>query len=137
MAAVLGNNIKFFIKSSSSPVWLSGEQSNSFTMSCEAIETSDKSSAWATFIGGKRSASGSVTVFADMFDDNQLSVLSALTSGQSITCYVGREAYNAAAAKMKQFDAIITEVSDTNDFGAVATRQISFQVTGEVTDYTA
>ena len=54
MAASLGNTKKAYIKISSTYTWLSCEQSNSINITQEAVETSDKSTAWAQFITGKK-----------------------------------------------------------------------------------
>ena len=66
--AELGNARKAYITlgSSGTPTtWLSGEQTNSFNRTAEAIEVSDKSTQWAQFITGKKGATAEITVYTD------------------------------------------------------------------------
>ena len=134
--AQLGNVNKFYIKISSSWTWLTGEQNNSFNRTAEAIEVSDKSTDWAQFIAGKKGATAEVTVFADNSNTAQKNVLASFASGAEVDIFIGELSSNnpssGDAAK-----AIITAVSDTNDFGAVSTRQISLTINGAVTHYPA
>jgi predicted secreted protein len=130
--AVLGNTKKAYIKVSNSYVWLGGEQSNSVNITAEAVEVSDKNSVWASFIAGKRGATVEITVFADNTDSAQSGALAALIAGTEVQWAVG----NVNGTSVTSGDsgkAIVTSVSDTNDFGAVASRTISLTVTGAVT----
>lgn len=131
MSKVLGNTRKAYIKASSSLTWLGGEQSNSVNRTAEAIEVSDKSSEWAEFISGKKGATIEVTVYADDSDAAQSAALSALETGAEVEWAVGNVS-SGALSKGDSGAAIITAVSDTNDFGAVASRTISMTATGEV-----
>lgn len=131
MSKVLGNTKKAYIKASSSLVWLGGEQSNSVNRTAEAIEVSDKSSEWAEFISGKKGATVEMTVFADDTDAAQSAALEALVTGEEVSWAVGSVS-NGTLSKGDSGQAIITAVSDTNDFGAVASRTISLTATGEV-----
>jgi len=132
MSKVLGNVNKAYVKVSSSYVWLGGEQSNSVNRSAEAVEVSDKDSAWAEFISGKKGATVEVTVFADTTDSAQTAAISALVAGTEVDWGVGVIAEGAFTSG-DYGKAIVTAVNDTNDYGAVASRSISLTATGEVT----
>lgn len=136
--ATLGNTRRLYLTTAATGgtyTWLQGEQNNSINRSAEAIEVSDKSTDWAQFIAGKKSASVSVTVFADdAADGPQHKLLSALTDGTPVYCFNG-VLNDDTPAEGDLFQAIVTEVSDTNDFGAVASRSINLQVTGAPTHY--
>ena len=134
--AQLGNVNKFYIKISSSWTWLTGEQNNSFNRTAEAIEVSDKSTDWAQFIAGKKGATAEVTVFADNSNTAQKNVLTSFASGAEVDIFIG-ELSNSNPSSGDAAKAIITAVSDTNDFGAVSTRQISLTINGAVTHYPA
>lgn len=130
--AVLGNTKKAYIKVSNSYVWLGGEQSNSVNITAEAVEVSDKNSVWASFIAGKRGATVEITVFADNSDSAQSAALAALIAGTEVQWAVGTVNGTTVSAG-DSGKAIVTSVSDTSDFGAVASRTISLTVTGAVT----
>lgn len=130
--AVLGNTKKAYIKVSNSYVWLGGEQSNSVNITAEAVEVSDKNSVWASFIAGKRGATVEITVFADNSDSAQSAALAALIAGTEVNWAVGTVNGTTVSAG-DSGKAIVTSVSDTSDFGAVASRTISLTVTGAVT----
>ena len=139
--AVLGNERRCYITTAEGGTytWLAGEQNNSFNRSAEAIEVSDKSTDWTQFIAGKKNATASVTVFADdSASEPQHQLLTALHKGETVYCFIGKlsgATSNQTPTEGDLFEAIVTECSDTNDFGAVATRSISLQVTGEPTHY--
>ena len=134
--AQLGNVNKFYIKISSSWTWLTGEQNNSFNRTAEAIEVSDKSTDWAQFIAGKKGATAEVTIFADNSNAAQKNVLSNFASGTEADIFIGELSSNSPSSG-DAAKAIITGVSDTNDFGAVSTRNISLTISGAVTHYPA
>jgi predicted secreted protein len=134
--AVLGNERRCYITTAEGGTytWLAGEQNNSFNRSAEAIEVSDKSTDWTQFIAGKKNATASVTVFVDdTASAPQHQMLSALHKGTTVYCFIGKLGGTGSQTPSEGdlFEAIVTECSDTNDFGAVATRSISLQVTGE------
>lgn len=132
MAKALGNSKKAYIKVSSSYVWLGGEQSNSLNRTAEAVEISDKSTEWAQFISGKKGATVEMTVFADASDSAQSAAIAALAAGTVVQWAIGTVS-NSTVSEGDYGQAIITAVSDTNDFGSVASRTISLTVTGPVT----
>ena len=138
--AVLGNERRCYITTAEGGTytWLAGEQNNSFNRSAEAIEVSDKSTDWTQFIAGKKNATASVTVFVDdSASEPQHQLLTALHKGETVYCFIGKLGGTGSQEPSEGdlFEAIVTECSDTNDFGAVATRSISLQVTGEPTHY--
>ena len=136
--AQLGNERKCYLTTSSGGTftWLAGEQNNSFNRTAEAIEVSDKSTDWAQFIAGKKGATASVTVYADdTASGPQMEILQALHKGESVYCFIGVLGSGNTPTTGDMFEAIVTECSDTNDYGAVASRSISLQVTGEPTHY--
>ena len=134
--AHLGNVNKFYIKISSSWTWLTGEHNNSINRTAEAIEVSDKSTDWAQFIAGKKGATAEVTIFADNSNAAQKNVLSNFASGTEVDIFIGELSTNSPSSG-DAAKAIITGVSDTNDFGAVSTRNISLTISGAVTHYPA
>lgn len=134
MGKTLGDVKKAYIKASSSYTWLGGEQNNTVNRSANAVEVSDKDSAWQQFISGKKGATVEVTVFADDSDAAQVAALSALEDGTEVDWAVG--VIDSSAATLSKGDygkGIITAVNDTNDTGAVSSRTISITATGEVT----
>ena len=140
--AQLGNKRRFYLGSSlsgSSWTWLAGEQNNSFNKTAESIEVSDKSTEWQQFISGKKGATASVTVFTDDTSSGpQHDMISALHSGETVFCFIGVVSSSGSTGTPSEgdaFEAIITEIADTNDQGSVATRQISLTATGEVKHY--
>lgn len=132
--AQLGNVNKFYIKVSTTWTWLTGEQNNSFNRTAEAIEVSDKSTDWAQFIAGKKGATAEVTIFADNSNTAQKNVLASFNSGAEVDIFIGALSSNSPSSG-DVAKAIITAVNDTNDFGAVSTRNISLTITGAVTHY--
>ena len=139
MAAILGNVNKFYVKigTATSYTWLTGEQSNSVNRTQEAIEVSDKSTDWAQFIGGKKGATIEATIFADNSDSAQEEILKGLYLGQKVNFFVGQLGTGTTPAPTSGDVgvAVVTSISDTNDFGAVSTRNVSLTVDGALTHY--
>lgn len=136
--AKLGNARRFYLTTgltAGTYTWLKGEQNNSFNRSAEAIEVSDKSNVWAQFIPGKKGATASATVFTDdTADGPQHKMLSSLHNGQTVYGFIG-ELSSTTPTEGDVFEAVITAISDTNDYGAVASRSIDMTITGEPTHY--
>lgn len=135
--AQLGNVRRAYIAAGSTgtpTAWLTGEQTNTFNRTAEAIEVSDKSTVWAQFISGKRGATAEVTVYVDDTDAQQKAVLNALHEGTNVRVFIGVLSSNTPS-QGDVFTAVVTAVSDTNDNGSVATRSISLTATGAVTHY--
>jgi len=141
--AQLGNTRKAYITLGTSgvpTVWLSGEQSNNFNRTVEAIEVSDKSSEWAKFITGKKGATAEVAVYTDDTSNGpQYNAIKALHQGSNVRVFIGvlPSGSNPTPSQGDLFTAVVTAVGDTNDNGSVATRSISLTATGEVTHYPA
>lgn len=136
--AELGNNRRVYIVTGTSTLtytWLSGEQTNSFNRTAEAIETSDKSTQWAQFLSGKKGATAEVTVYTNDADVQQKAALTGLHNGSTVKVFIGTlsTGTNPAPSAGDLFDAVVTAISDTNDNGAVASRSISLTATGAVT----
>ena len=138
--AKLGNARRFYLTTGltgETYTWLKGEQNNGFNRSAEAIEVSDKSNDWAQFIPGKKGATASATVFTDdTADGPQHKMLSSLHNGQTVFGFIG-ELSSTTPTEGDVFEAVITAISDTNDYGAVASRSIDMTITGEPTHYPA
>lgn len=138
--AKLGNARRFYLTTGltgGTYTWLKGEQNNGFNRSAEAIEVSDKSNDWAQFIPGKKGATASATVFTDdSADGPQHKMLSSLHNGQTVFGFIG-ELSSTTPTEGDVFEAVITAISDTNDYGAVASRSIDMTITGEPTHYPA
>jgi len=139
MAAILGNKNRFYVKigTAETYTWLVGEQSNSVNRTQEAVETSDKSTDWAQFIGGKKGATIEATLFADNSEAGQQEVLKALHNGTNLKFFVGQlgTGTNPSPSDGEVGEAVVTAIGDTNDFGAVSTRSLSLTVTGALTHY--
>lgn len=137
--ATLGNSRRCYIGTSISSgfVWLTGEQSNSLNRNGNLIEVSDKSTVWQKFIAGVRGATASVTVHADDADTQQLAAIAALVNGTSVFVFIGEVGNNNTPSKGDAFEALVGSVNDTNDNGAVATRQIELTATGAIVRYPA
>ena len=126
--------MKAYIKISTTYTWLACEQSNSINITQEAVEVSDKSTAWAQFIAGKKGATAEITVFADNSDNAQKAALKGIYNGAAVDIFLGTLSTNSPSSG-EAFNAIVTSVSDTHDFGAVSTRNISLTANGAVTHY--
>lgn len=139
MAAILGNKNRFYVKigNATTYTWLTGEQSNSVNRTQEAIEVSDKSTDWAQFIGGKKGATIEATIFADNSDAAQQEVLKGLYNGEKVKFFVGQlgTGENPSPSDGEVGEAVVTAIGDTNDFGAVSTRNVSLTVDGPLTHY--
>lgn len=138
--AVLGNTRRVYIVTGTTSLtytWLTGEQTNSFNRTGEALEYSDKSTVWAQFLSGKKGATAEVTVYTDDSDLQQKAVLKALHDGTKVKVFIGTlsSATTPAPTDGDVFEAIITAIGDTNDTGAVASRSMSLTATGAVTHY--
>ena len=138
--ASLGNNQKAYICDLGSDItygpdaiWLGGETANALNRGQEAVECSDKSDAWATYIAGKRSGTFEVTVYADNADAGQVLALNSLHLGAKVRFAVGVDLDSDDHGDDYEYGVgVVTAVSDTNDFGSVASRQVTIQADGSV-----
>ena len=136
--ATLGNNRRVYIVTGSGSLtytWLTGEQTNSFNRTGEALEYSDKSTVWSQFLSGKKGATAEVTVYADDTNAQQKAVLKALHDGSTVKVFIGTLTTGSSPVPSEGdlFEAIVTAIGDTNDNGSVATRSMSLTATGAVT----
>ena len=136
--AVLGNTRRVYIVTGTTTLtytWLTGEQTNNFNRTSEALEYSDKSTVWAQFLAGKRGATAEVTVYVDDSHAQQKAALNALHTGATVKVFIGTLSTGTTVAPTEgdTFEAIVTAISDTNDNGSVATRSISLTATGALT----
>ena len=94
---------------------------------------------WAQFISGKKGATGSVTVFVDdTASEPQHKLISSLHNGKTVFCFVGKVTDGESSVTPTEgdiFEAVITGISDTNDYGSVASRSIDLTITGAPTHY--
>lgn len=133
--AQLGNERRVYIVTGTSSLtytWLTGEQTNSYNRTAEAIETSDKSTVWAQFLTGKLGATLEVTVYVDDTNAQQKAVLQALHNGATVRVFVGVITGTGSSQSLagELIEAVITAISDTNDNGSVSTRNISLTASG-------
>lgn len=117
--------------------WLTGEQSNSFNLTQDQLEVTDKSSAWKQFIAGIKGATAEITVFADNTNAQQKAAIKSIHDGATIPVFIGELGTGATAnpSDGDVFDALVTSCSDTNEVGGIATRQLSLVASGAVTHY--
>ena len=133
--AQLGNERRVYIVTGTPSLtytWLTGEQTNSYNRTAEAIETSDKSTVWAQFLTGKLGATLEVTVYVDDTNAQQKAVLQALHNGATVRVFVGVITGTGSSQSLagELIEAVITAISDTNDNGSVSTRNISLTASG-------
>lgn len=140
MAATLGNRQKAYIRvvttnpAATTYTWIGCETGNNINRTQEAVECSDKSSDWAQFIAAKRGGTFEVTAYADNTDAQQQAVLKGLHNGSKVDIFIGT--LDDGAPEEGEFGScVVTAISDTNDFGAVASRTMSLTVDGVLTHY--
>lgn len=132
--AELGNARRVYIVTGTSGNYtaMKGEQSNSVNRSAESIDVSDKDTGnWGSTIPGKKSLTVDVTVYTDNEDSDQSALLNAFYEGETVQVFIGKAEGSSNEGEL--FEATIVSISDTNDAGAVATRQISLASMGEPT----
>lgn len=134
--AINARTRKFYIgvSSGASYTWLAGEQSNNVSLSDSLIETSDKSSAWQSFISGTKGLTASVTAYAADDSAQQKQCLDALVAGTSVFVFVG-ELSGTTPSSGYAFEALVASISETNDNGSASSRDFSLTATGEPTIY--
>ena len=115
--------------------WLTGEQSNSFNLTQNQLEVTDKSSAWQQFIGGIKGATAEVTVFADNKNAQQKAAIKSIYDGVTIPVFIGELGDGDTPSDGDVFDALVTSCSDTNEVGGVASRQLSLVASGAVSHF--
>ena len=135
MAKALGNTRKLYIvKSGSNYAPLTGETSSSINLSADMIEVSDKAASWKEYLAGYKGGTVDATIFADETDAQQTAILSALHNGTEVDCFLGELSGNTPATG-DAFKALVASIGETYDTGSAIARNISLQITGEVTHY--
>lgn len=117
---------------------LVGESTSTLNITADALETSDKSSPWKQYIAGMRGATISATLYADDNDGKQQMLLESLMAGEVVDITLTRYVNNATAGSIVgnyEGKAIITSIGLSMQNGGVATRDVSFQITGKLTFY--
>lgn len=136
--AVVGNTRRLYITDANGTTntVIKGEQSNSLNRSLSPIEVTDKDTVWQTFLAGKRGATADATFNLDnSASEKQHDLLKSLHQGTTVFCFVGTVSGQNGATRTEgdAFEALVVAVNDTSEQEAVASRQVSLQVSGEVT----
>lgn len=143
MAAILGNKNKAYIRTTVEGedvyTWLGCETGSNVDRSQEAVECSDKSDTWAKFIPAARGGTFQVNCYADNTDDGQVLALKGLHEGTRVVVFIGQLEEDDEDALVptegELGSAVVTGISDTNDFGSVAARTINLTLDGPLTHY--
>ena len=110
---------------------LVGESTSTLNITADALETSDKSSPWKQYIAGMRGATISATLYADDTDATQKLLLTSLMAGDVVDINLAR-LVNGSYVGTYEAKAIITSIGLSMQNGGVATRDVSFQITGKL-----
>lgn len=110
---------------------LVGESTSTLNITADALEVSDKSSAWKQYIAGMRGATLSATLYADDDDASQKLLISSLMAGDTVMVRLARLVEQSYKGEYSA-RAIITSIGLTMQNGGVASREVSFQITGAV-----
>lgn len=110
---------------------LVGESTSTLNITADALEVSDKSSAWKQYIAGMRGATLSATLYADDEDASQKLLISSLMAGDTVMVRLARLVGQGYKGEYSA-QAIITSIGLTMQNGGVASRDVSFQITGAV-----
>lgn len=136
MAYKLGNDWKMYVGTKAaiadgSYTVLKGEQNSSLNITSDLIETTAKE-AWKTFMAGTKGATGNVTLFADVADAQQKTLLASLFSGDEVFCFFG-DLSDSSKPVGYSFTALVGSIGDTADKGSVLSRDVALTATGAVT----
>ena len=138
MGKSLGNSRKLYIVTSGSNyAALLGETTSSLNLSADMIDVSDKDTSWKKYLAGYKGGTVDVTVFADEHDAQQKAILAALRNGEEVSCFLGSLGTGNTPVEGDAFSALVTSVGETYDTGSAIARNVSLQITGEVTHYPA
>lgn len=137
MAKSLGYTRKLYLKTGSDYAALTGETTSSISLSADMIEVSDKSATWKEFLAGYKGGTVDATIFADEADTQQVAILNALHNGTEVDCFLGELGSDKTPANGDAFKALVASVGETYDTGSAIARNVSLQITGEVTHYPA
>jgi predicted secreted protein len=136
MAYKLGNDWKMYVGTKAAIAdgnytVLMGEQNSSLNITSDLIETTAKE-AWKTFMAGTKGATGNVTLFADVTDAQQKTLLASLFSGAEVFCFFG-DLSDSTEPVGYSFTALVGSIGETADKGSVLSRDVALTATGVVT----
>lgn len=136
MAYKLGNDWKMYVGTKAAITdgnytVLLGEQNSSLNITTDLIETTAKE-AWKTFMAGTKGATGNVTLFADVADTQQKTLLASLFSGAEVFCFFG-DLRDSTKPVGYSFTALVGSIGETADKGSVLSRDVALTATGVVT----
>ena len=134
--AEIGYTKKLYLKvSGSNYTMLAGETSSSINLSADMIEVSDKESSWKKYVAGYKGGTVDATVYADSDDTAQSKLINALMQGTEVECFIGKASSSNAPDDGFIFKALVTSVGETYDTASAIARNISLQITGEVSQF--
>jgi hypothetical protein len=130
-----GNKRKVYLtdgKGTGTFTWVAGETSSNLSLQRNMIETSDKSSEHATFIAGRQSGTGSVTVnLDDSATDSQRKMVKAFHNGQSIFVFQGEVSTDGnTPTNGTAYEALISGLDRDYPDDALVTATFNLQMTG-------
>jgi predicted secreted protein len=139
MSVQSGNSRKIYLtvggsgSGAGTDTWIAGEQSNSVDLNNNAIDASDKSTAWDQFISGNKNWTAQATFNLDnSSSEQQKKLLQSLVSGEKVKIFIGILSSNTRSEGIAG-DAIITAISESAERNGIVSRQVSFQGTGAPT----
>lgn len=139
--AKLGNASKLYLTLSEGKyTWLKGESTSNVNLSADMIEVSDKEIDWKKYIAGYKGGTVDVTVYADDNDAAQMALIGAFYKGAEVKGFIGSltgesTAEGESPAEGDAFTALVSSISTPYEIGSAVARNVSLQVTGEMTHY--
>lgn len=135
-----GNKRKVYLtdgKGTGTFTWVAGETRSNLSLQRNMIETSDKSSEHATFIAGRQSGTGSVTVnLDDSATTSQRKMVEAFHNGQSIFVFHGEVGTDGKTpTNGTAYEALISGLDRDYPDDAVVTATFNLQLTGAPLEY--
>lgn len=131
--AEIGYTKKLYLKASGSNyTMLAGETSSSINLSADMIEVSDKETSWKKYVAGYKGGTVDATVYADSNDNAQIKLIGALLQGTEVECFIGKTSSANTPNDGFVFKALVTSIGETYDTASAIARNISLQITGEV-----
>lgn len=118
-----------------------GETSSTINLTCDALEVTNKASQWKQYIAGNRGATINATLYADDADEQQKKALNRLMNGQKVevSLFKPKDFFqgNVLDVSIEYWgEGYITSIGFTCSSGAVATRDITIQLTDVVQIFT-
>ena len=111
-----------------------GETTSTLNITADALEVTNKASAWKQYIAGNRGATINATLYADDSDTMQKTAIESLMNGQKVYF----ELFKSPPSNLDNVEvaysgeAYITSLGFTCSSGGVATRDITLQVHDEL-----